>query len=142
MARSPSRLAAETMAILNIHTCIKTTFPTFPVDFPNFLFYKNLLLTITNTTKKELAKSVQPFTRDAVTKGNRDSFLYIRYFCLYYASMRITDPIYSKHLVGFHVGSATEVEPEKAIWGYLFYLFRLSYFGEVKARIKMPFFYT
>ncbi|KAI8423279.1 hypothetical protein MSG28_014304 [Choristoneura fumiferana] len=29
-------------------------------------------LTIENTTKKELAKSLQPFTRDAVTKGNRD----------------------------------------------------------------------
>lgn len=28
-------------------------------------------------TKKELAQSVQPFTCDAVTKGKRDSFIYI-----------------------------------------------------------------
>ncbi|XP_022176092.1 uncharacterized protein LOC111037694 [Myzus persicae] len=39
----------------------------FPRNFLNFFLYNNHL-TITNTTKKELAKSVQPFTRDAVTK--------------------------------------------------------------------------
>lgn len=40
-------------------------------------FHKNFLLTVRNTTEKELAKSVQPFTYDAVTKGNKYSFLYI-----------------------------------------------------------------
>jgi len=30
-----------------------------------------------NTTKKELVKSVQPSTRDAVTNANRDLFLYV-----------------------------------------------------------------
>lgn len=47
------------------------------VDFPKIVFHKNLLLTITNITKKELSKSVQSFTRDAGTKENRDLFLYI-----------------------------------------------------------------
>ena len=37
----------------------------------------NLVLTITNTIKEESARSVQQFTCHAVTKGNRDSFLYI-----------------------------------------------------------------
>jgi len=34
-----------------------------------------------NTAIKKLAKSVQPFTRDAMTKGNRDPFLYIETSC-------------------------------------------------------------
>lgn len=44
-------------------------------NFFNFFLHKNFLLTITNATKKELAKSVQPCTRDAVTKINRNSFI-------------------------------------------------------------------
>lgn len=40
-----------------------------------FFLYKTLPLTITNITK-ELAKSVRPFKRDDVTKGNKDLFIY------------------------------------------------------------------
>ena len=40
----------------------------------NFFF---LLYEPSPDNKKELAKSIQPFARDAMTKGNRDSF-YIR----------------------------------------------------------------
>jgi hypothetical protein len=49
----------------------------FRAIFLIFFFHKNFLLLITNTTKKELAKSVQSFTRYGVTKGNRYQFLYI-----------------------------------------------------------------
>jgi len=51
--------------------------------FPKIVLHENLLLTITSTTKKELAKSVQPFTRDEMTKGNRDPFLYIEIILIF-----------------------------------------------------------
>lgn len=38
-------------------------------------------MTITNRTEKERDKSVQPFTRDALTKGNRVYFLCITSSC-------------------------------------------------------------
>lgn len=53
-------------------------FSIFLRDFLNIFFRKNLLLIITNTTKKELVKSVQPFTRDAVTKENGFHFYIYR----------------------------------------------------------------
>lgn len=56
-------------------------FSIFLRDFLNIFLHKNLLLIITNTTKKELVKSVQPFTRDAVTKENGFHFyIYRLYF--------------------------------------------------------------
>lgn len=39
-------------------------------------------------TKKELAQSVQPFTCDAVTKGKRDSFIYIYLYIDYVGSVK------------------------------------------------------
>ena len=58
-------------------------FSKFSVHFSYFLFHINPLLTLTNTIKKESARSVQPFTCDAVTKGNRDSFLCIEMYVQY-----------------------------------------------------------
>jgi len=64
---------------------LTSKFSTFPVDFSKIVLQKNLLLTVRNTTKKELAKSMKPFTRDAMTKGNRDSFLYIEIQLIFFA---------------------------------------------------------
>jgi len=43
-------------------------FSTFPVDFPKIFFQNNSVLTIANTTKKDLAKSVTYILRLAVSK--------------------------------------------------------------------------
>ena len=45
-------------------------FSIFLRNFLKIFFRKNLLLIITNTTKKELVKSVQPFRSDAATRKN------------------------------------------------------------------------
>lgn len=47
-------------------------FSNLPRNYLNVFFHMNLLQTIINTTKKGFVKSVQPFTRDVTTKGNRD----------------------------------------------------------------------
>lgn len=41
-----------------------------------FALHKNVLLTMTNPTKKELTKSVQLFSRFALNNIDSDSFLY------------------------------------------------------------------
>ena len=53
-------------------------FSIFLRDFLKIFFRKNLLLIITNTTKKELVKSVQPLTRDAATRKNGFHFYIYR----------------------------------------------------------------
>ena len=55
-------------------------FPTFPVDFPKIFFHTNLVLKITNKTKKQSAKSVKPFSSDDVTYMRQFIFIYIYVF--------------------------------------------------------------
>jgi len=56
-------------------------FSTFLVDFPKIFFQNNFFLTITNTTKKDLAKSVAYILRLAVSK---------------YISIKVVSRLYSR----------------------------------------------
>jgi len=47
---------------------LTSRFPSFPVGFPKIFFHKKLVLTITNTTKIESAKSAKPLRSQPVTK--------------------------------------------------------------------------